>query len=333
MSNIHTIADLGGGGGGREAPPPAQPMGNFWANQQRAQRVNPSAYEEGRGGGAPPAAYPQMGQMQLVDPFWSPNLPPGSPFGCQEIFCMQCCPCCIGPCCSPVRRFDYKRLLKTFTFWISVVQVIMFIVEVSMGGFSQNLGPNTATLLALGAKYAPYIKCYFHIHRLFLPAILHGGIFHLLFNLLFQWRIMLYQEAPREKPWGLWRTVVIFWVSTLSSSLLSCLLYPAGAGVGSSGALCGIFGAFCAIVARDWRTTPAPMRWSSITMIIFFFMGMIFFGFFTTGATVDNGAHLGGLLAGIFLGMLIFSRTSGFASPAACCLAGSFSSRFYSSHS
>lgn len=116
--------------------------------------------------------------------------------------------------------------------------------------------------------------------------------------------------------------MTIFWVSTVSASLMSCVLYPLSVGVGSSGALAGIFGlfllpcalltlyfivgAFCVVVARDWRQSPKMLRYNYIIMIFTFLFGLLMFGFLSTN--IDQGAHLGGLLAGIFVGMIVLTH-------------------------
>jgi hypothetical protein len=74
-----------------------------------------------------------------------------------------CCPCFVGPPCSDVRKQDYKRMLKTFLFWTTIVQLIYFIVEISYGGITStsanpSIGPPTEALWKLGAKSAYDIK-------------------------------------------------------------------------------------------------------------------------------------------------------------------------------
>jgi hypothetical protein len=64
-------------------------------------------------------------------------------------------PCFIGNPISKTRRNDYIRLLLSFIFWISIIEIIYFIVEICVGGlvsFGQNpmIGPGGDTLVMLG---------------------------------------------------------------------------------------------------------------------------------------------------------------------------------------
>jgi len=47
---------------------------------------------------------------------------------------LSCCPCCVPPICSNEQQTQYKTLLKSVTFITSMIQIIMFIVELSLAG-------------------------------------------------------------------------------------------------------------------------------------------------------------------------------------------------------
>jgi len=48
------------------------------------------------------------------------------------------------------------------------------------------------------------------------------------------------------------------------------------------------------------------LRYNYIIMIFTFLFGLLMFGFLSTN--IDQGAHLGGLLAGIFVGMIVLTH-------------------------
>ncbi|KAA6376241.1 MAG: hypothetical protein EZS28_028230 [Streblomastix strix] len=195
MANIHSLNEdnesrpipnpWGGGGQGQsvsgrradnpwrtqqapkpKAQPPAQP------NQNNPDSSN--AYAPGRSNihtlrdfeGRPEDQQGrQVYQSPYVDEIWSNNLPEGQPPG----FCELCsisygCGCCVGPCCSENRKSDWCKVFQMFTFWMMIAYVIVFIVEISIGGVhGSSLGPNVQTLLDMGAKFGPYVKCKYHV--------------------------------------------------------------------------------------------------------------------------------------------------------------------------
>jgi hypothetical protein len=53
----------------------------------------------------------------------------------SEICLLCCCPCFAGDICGEDRKTQYKRCFMTFCFFITIVQLIMLIIEVSIGGF------------------------------------------------------------------------------------------------------------------------------------------------------------------------------------------------------
>lgn len=295
MSNIHSLDEF--------SRPPARPMANPWrASEQGAGR----GYDYPRTGGMAMGGGGAGGagnQMQMRDPFWSHNLPEGEPMGVGQMCCMQCCPCLIGPLCSPVRKADWKRFIQTFTFWISLLQIVVFIVEAAWGGLSSSaIGPDTSVLIAMGAKVTACIMQW-QLWRLLTPILLHGGIFHILANLYFQLRMMLYREAI---DWGLWRTVLIYVVSGVSGTLMSCILYPNTVSVGASGALMGVMGAWIAQIIFQWRQMSSYMKYSVCITMGLFVAFMLLFGF-TSSGTVDQGAHLGGLVMGLPMGLILLA--------------------------
>jgi len=133
--------------------------------------------------------------------------------------------------------------------------------------------------------------------RLFTVALVHGGFFHLGFN-LYALHIL---GTPVEQFFGRTRYIIILLVSLVSGSLASALFNnPYIASVGASGMVFGLFGALALISAR------VGVEWRGIIGIVLinFALGFIIGG-------VDWRAHVGGLLGGIFMaGVCIQGRTA-----------------------
>jgi len=130
--------------------------------------------------------------------------------------------------------------------------------------------------------------------RLFTVALVHGGFFHLGFN-LYALHIL---GTPVEQFFGHTRYIIILLVSLFFGSLASALFNnPYIASVGASGMDFGLFGALALISAR------VGVEWRGIIGIVLinFALGFIIGG-------VDWRAHVGGLLGGT-LTTLILNRT------------------------
>ncbi|MGH9715223.1 MAG: rhomboid family intramembrane serine protease [Candidatus Acidiferrales bacterium] len=153
---------------------------------------------------------------------------------------------------------------------------------------------------------SPYATVYgLRIWQPFTYLFLHGGILHILLNLLY----LAMFGAELEHTWGARRFYIYFFVCGVGAGVIDIvvklILDPHGIGtaliptIGCSGAIYGILLANAVLLPhrRVWMF-PLPV---SVSMRIFvIIMGAIeFFG--TIGATGDNISHichLGGMLAG-----------------------------------
>jgi membrane associated rhomboid family serine protease len=135
---------------------------------------------------------------------------------------------------------------------------------------------------------------------------LHGGITHILFNM-----IALYFFGPRvEARMGSQRFLTLYFISGITGALLSLLLAPGSAVIGASAAIFGVMLAFARFWPRDkifiWGILPLEARWLVvITTVLALYSGF-------TGSTggVADFAHLGGY-AGAFAYLFWLERTKG----------------------
>lgn len=197
--------------------------------------------------------------------------------------------------------------VKTFTFFISVVDVMMFVSTLIFAGVKDTVfdptpenaaraGPRTVMLFLMGGKFTPCIQAG-EIFRLFTPIVLHAGIIHLCSNLFFQ----LHFGFTLEKRWNWKRFAMIYLITGLGASLLSSVTSPVTVSIGASGALFGILGADLAYLIMNWQDIPQNKPEACVlTMVIVmnFLIGVASDG-------IDNFAHLGGLLTGIFAGAFL----------------------------
>ncbi len=125
----------------------------------------------------------------------------------------------------------------------------------------------------------------------FTYMFVHGGLFHVLFNML----ILFFFGPPLEERWGSREFLKFYLLAGLGGALLSVLLpYPI---IGASGAVLGIMVAFAMYWPDNpiyiWGIFPVKAKW-----LVGFYVGISVFYAVTGGQSgVAHLAHLGGALA------------------------------------
>src|SRR5262249_12220315 len=140
--------------------------------------------------------------------------------------------------------------------------------------------------------------------RLFTALFLHGGFTHLLFNIF-----ALYILGPSlERSLGTIRFAICYLVSGLLSSAGVVALAVLGFVqvwqlVGASGCIVGIVGAWAWVLVRHRHIPQSKQRLGNIGMIV-----VIQIAFDLSTPQVSMAAHLCGLIAGFFLGLILAPR-------------------------
>jgi rhomboid protease GluP len=153
-------------------------------------------------------------------------------------------------------------------------------------------------LLAFGAKYNPLIAAG-QYWRLLTATFLHIGILHLLFN-----GYSLYILGSMvESRFGHSRFVILYLLAGVAGSTASFLGNKA-LSAGASGAIFGLMGAVIVYFARYRHNLPSGGRQlSSILMVAGF---NLVWGL--SSQQIDNLGHVGGLIAGLLLGLAFCPR-------------------------
>lgn len=149
----------------------------------------------------------------------------------------------------------------------------------------------------------------FYPWQLVTTAFLHGGIWHLVFNM---YALFLF-GASVERTLGERRFLVLFFASVLGASLLQLAVasapFVAGVGqaaiyptVGASGGLLGVIAACAILFPRDEIfiipfPVPIQMRWLALGYVAMDLLG----GFGAYSSQVAHFAHLGGFATGALL--------------------------------
>lgn len=185
-----------------------------------------------------------------------------------------------------------SALLVSANVGMSLVALILGGTEPG-GGLLRLLSPPGETLFLLGSKWTPAILAG-EAWRLVTASYLHGGLLHLVFN-----TYALMTLGPLiEEAFGARRLFVLYTLSGISGFAVSALLSQDIQSVGASGAIFGLLG--FAIVYGRFRSGPAGRdiaeqlsRWLVYGVVMFFIPG------------IDSYAHLGGLLPGALLGLVL----------------------------
>ncbi len=122
---------------------------------------------------------------------------------------------------------------------------------------------------------------------------LHGGISHILFNML-----GLFFFGPRlEDRLGWQQFLWLYFLSGLMGGVVSFFFTPYAQIIGASGGVFGVFLAFAYYWPREqiyiWGVFPVQARWLVIAMT-----ALALFGGFGGGGGIAHFAHLGGFLGG-----------------------------------
>jgi rhomboid protease GluP len=154
------------------------------------------------------------------------------------------------------------------------------------------LAPSTYSLFSFGASGSIPVFGYGRWWTLLSAAWLHGGMLHILFNMLW----VRYVAPDTAELYGTSRTIIIYTVSSVTGFLLSTL-WGHQFTIGASASIFGLFGA---LVAYGRRGGSSHIGRQAMTYaVILFVLGFIF------PASVDNIAHAGGFIGGFAAGWIM----------------------------
>jgi membrane associated rhomboid family serine protease len=188
----------------------------------------------------------------------------------------------------PGRR--YYPVIATYV--ILAVNVLVFVLMTLAGG-----SKNVQVLLSFGASYGPLFRAG-EYWRLVMPMFLHIGVAHLATNMFG----LVLLGCFLEPLYGYGRFSLIYVLSGMAGSLLS-MEASSHIAAGASGAIFGIAGAM--LVTGFLHPETVPRRWKNVFGIGILLVIVVNLAFGHFVKHIDNWAHLGGLLGGIILALLI----------------------------
>lgn len=176
-----------------------------------------------------------------------------------------------------------------------VINVAVFLILSILGNTE-----DVVFMLHHGAMYEPLVTEGQEYYRLFTCMFLHFGITHLMNNMVMLGALGWNLEVEIGKI----RFIIIYFISGLGGNILS-LIAGISAGevvvsAGASGAVFGLMGALLYVVIANRGRLGRLSGRGMIFMVIL----SLYFGLTSSG--VDNMAHIGGLICGFFLAVILY---------------------------
>lgn len=185
-------------------------------------------------------------------------------------------------------RFPATRILILINICMYVVCVVLSLLGMNkFAEWGMEWGPAT-----LGGQW----------WRMFSAMFLHAGLVHLLGNM---WWLRVVGKMT-EQIFSTWTFISLYFLTGLAGELLNLSVHPESHWIGASGAVFGITGVAIAALCLG-RMSPSLLALSWRIWPLMIFTGLSLY----SGATnprVDNAAHVGGLVSGLFLGILLRGR-------------------------
>jgi membrane associated rhomboid family serine protease len=183
--------------------------------------------------------------------------------------------------------------------------IYVFMTIVAGGDVIQHFvfGVDGETLIAFGAKTNHLLRTEWF--RLVTPIFIHGGLLHIASNSYALWAV-----GPQvERLYGSARFLLIYLLcgigGVIGSFVGSSLLHrdPNIPSVGASGAIFGLFGVLVVFGYKYRHELPQAFRRAVGSSVLPVIAINLFIGF--SVPVIDNGAHIGGLLCGAVLAVVI----------------------------
>ena len=184
-----------------------------------------------------------------------------------------------------------------------VLIIINVVIFVLMSLFGE--GSNGERMIRWGAICTPIMESPQETYRIFSSMFLHFDVGHLTSNMI----VLVALGDNLERALGKWRYLVLYLISGvgagISSTIYNIWMENNVIAAGASGAIFGVIGALFFLVIKNKGKLEELTAPRMVLMIAY----ILYSGFTTPG--VDNVAHVGGLLMGILLAVLLQKRTRG----------------------
>lgn len=178
-----------------------------------------------------------------------------------------------------------------------IIIINVFIYLLMVGSGVDWIMPNGEQLLGWGANFKP-LTLSGEWWRILTSGFLHFGLIHLAMNMFAFIQIGL----VLERLIGVSRFAAAYLIALVTGSLLSLVFHDNAVSAGASGAVFGMYGVFLALLTT--KLISKSVRKSLLSGVLTFVGYNLIFGL---QGSIDNAAHIGGLLGGMLAGYAMVS--------------------------
>jgi membrane associated rhomboid family serine protease len=199
-------------------------------------------------------------------------------------------------------RFWMSQNPRFVTYILISLNVIAYLI---LAVLSQNLFTIAVDPLVNMGAQVNFLVSDGQFWRIFTAMFLHLSILHIGLNML----SLFFIGTVVEVFYGKWRYLLIYLLSGIAGGVATYYFAsPDTVAVGASGAIFGVFGALGVFYVVNRRAlgsygTAAIGNW------VFWLLLNLAFDFYDTGIAIQD--HIGGIIAGIILGLILIPRLRG----------------------
>lgn len=180
---------------------------------------------------------------------------------------------------------------------VVTANILVFVILCILGDTG-----NTLFMIEHGASFGPLITEGKEYYRLVSCMFLHFGVEHLFYNML----VLIFLGDVLEKEAGKIRYLIIYFVGGIAGNIVSVWFdYRTRDFVVSAGASGAIFAVIGALVWIVIRNKGKLENYSGKRLILMAGLSVAE-GLTTSG--IDNCAHIGGMITGFLLSMLLYRK-------------------------
>jgi membrane associated rhomboid family serine protease len=205
-----------------------------------------------------------------------------------------------------------------FTPWVKRIVIActgIYLIQVVMGTLARNVGFGEFLLKNFGL--IPSFVTHGYVWQLVTYSFLHGGLWHLLTNMLTLWMF----GSQEEQDWGSRRFIEFYLFCVVGAALVTIGVAYLGWGmdpsiptVGASGGIYGLLIAFGMLYGdRELFLFPIPVAIKAKYLVGILMFIVLISAFQPSQGGVANFAHLGGALFGFLYLKLLPKRGISFA--------------------
>ncbi len=220
----------------------------------------------------------------------------------------------------PLKDTNPSRTTPFITYIIIGLNVVVFGFEFLLGDYQSELFYYFGVIPARLTASADYeFSGIFSFFTVFTSMFLHGGIMHLIGNMLF---LYVFGDNVEDRL-GHFKYIFFYLLAGVAAALTQVFIAPESEVpmIGASGAIAGVLGAYVFLFPRARISTLIPLFifFQVIELPAFLFLGIwfamqMFSGMMSLGIGGDAGgvawwAHIGGFAAGAALLPLLKKRT------------------------